>query len=324
MPYPGLNHLCASMMRLTRSSVPLPPYAPPEAAFPDREPCASDAPVFITARFRSGSTLLWQCFDRLQGYKAFYEPFNERRWFDPAARGEHVDESHRGVADYAKNYEGLEGLDQFFDQRWATQRLVMGPADKNDNMRRYVQQLINSSSERCVLQFNRIDFRLPFFRATFPNASWVHLSRNARDTWRSSLRGVPNDPSWSLLSFQPYCRFYLLPWYRDLAVSFPTMLRSPTKTHPYEIHYTIHRLSTLFARVWCDVSLRYEDMERDLVPAMKALTDFLGDPAARVDELSALSAPRTEPYDHSTDAGLYDNIEQRVEARLKNWLPPHE
>jgi hypothetical protein len=34
----------------------------------------SARPIFITARFRSGSTLLWNMFRRLRGYRAYYEP----------------------------------------------------------------------------------------------------------------------------------------------------------------------------------------------------------------------------------------------------------
>ena len=53
--------------------------------------------ILITARFRSGSTLLWNIFRHVEGCVAFYEPFNERRWFDPACRGRHVDPTHRQV-----------------------------------------------------------------------------------------------------------------------------------------------------------------------------------------------------------------------------------
>jgi hypothetical protein len=42
--------------------------------------------VFITGRFRSGSTLLWNIFRNIEGFNAYYEPFNERRWFDQGAR----------------------------------------------------------------------------------------------------------------------------------------------------------------------------------------------------------------------------------------------
>src|SRR5690606_37473813 len=56
--------------------------------------------VFITSRFRSGSTLLWNVFRHLPDFTAYYEPFNERRWFDPTTRGESVDATHRNVSDY--------------------------------------------------------------------------------------------------------------------------------------------------------------------------------------------------------------------------------
>src|SRR4029453_9208736 len=41
---------------------------------------ATRRPVFITARFRSGSTLLWNLFRHLSGCTSYYEPLNERRW----------------------------------------------------------------------------------------------------------------------------------------------------------------------------------------------------------------------------------------------------
>ena len=53
--------------------------APGRRAEPRRRP-----PIFITARFRTGSTLLWNIFRHIEGCTAYYEPFNERRWFDAA------------------------------------------------------------------------------------------------------------------------------------------------------------------------------------------------------------------------------------------------
>src|SRR5688572_7553199 len=73
-------------------------------------------PVFITARFRSGSTLLWNLFRNVPGCTAFYEPLNERRWFDPAARGDRIDKTHLGVSDYWREYEGLAHLGQWYRQ----------------------------------------------------------------------------------------------------------------------------------------------------------------------------------------------------------------
>ena len=66
--------------------------------------------VFITGRFRSGSTLLWNLFRQMDNCTAYYEPFNERRWFDSSARGNRMDATHRGVSDYWKEYDGLQAI----------------------------------------------------------------------------------------------------------------------------------------------------------------------------------------------------------------------
>src|SRR5262249_4078250 len=78
------------LLRARRTGLPARPSLPyPDLAHPCREPrpAERDAVVFITARFRSGSTLLWNLFRHVPNCTAYYEPFNERRWFDAARRG---------------------------------------------------------------------------------------------------------------------------------------------------------------------------------------------------------------------------------------------
>src|SRR5437868_4059285 len=58
----------------------------PDVVFGTGEDHASSDPIFITGRFRSGSTLLWNIFRHTPGCTSYYEPLNERRWFDPSAR----------------------------------------------------------------------------------------------------------------------------------------------------------------------------------------------------------------------------------------------
>ena len=84
-----------------------------------------DDAIFITARFRSGSTLLWNLFRHVDGMTAYYEPFNERRWFDPASRGDRIDTTHRHVDDYWREYEGFEDLGQYYRLEWISKDLLM-------------------------------------------------------------------------------------------------------------------------------------------------------------------------------------------------------
>src|SRR5690348_9121883 len=86
-----------------------PPYADLGRGIADH---TTPAPVFITGRFRSGSTLLWNIFRSVPGCRAYYEPLNERRWFDPSRRGERIDRTHLGVEDYWREYDGLGHLAQ--------------------------------------------------------------------------------------------------------------------------------------------------------------------------------------------------------------------
>src|SRR5262249_12587557 len=143
--------------------------------------------ILITARFRSGSTLLWNIFRHVDGCVAFYEPFNERRWFDPACRGQHVDPSHKQVDDYAREYEGFEQLAEYYRDEWIGRNLFMDEASWDPAMKQYVDLLINEAPGRPILQFNRIDFRLPWMRRHYPAAKIVHLYRHPRDQWCSSL-----------------------------------------------------------------------------------------------------------------------------------------
>jgi hypothetical protein len=82
------------------------PY-PELAKPPSQRTCRRTDIVFITARFRTGSTLLWNLFRNTEGITAYYEPLNERRWFDPFRRGERIDATHRNVAEYLREYQGL-------------------------------------------------------------------------------------------------------------------------------------------------------------------------------------------------------------------------
>jgi hypothetical protein len=247
--------------------------------------------VFITGRFRSGSTLLWNLFRNADGFTAYYEPFNERRWFDPQTRGSHTDRTHRNVSDYWREYDGLEVLGDYYREDWIGRNLLMDAESWDPGMKRFIEILIDRAPGRSVLQFNRVDFRLPWLRRNFPRAKLIHIYRHPRDQWCSSLQEdlgrVPRDVG--VADFARYDKFYLGLWARDLKYHFP-FLDERSASHPYQLFYFLWKLSFLYGRRCSDVSVSFEDL--------------VNDPAAQIAGL--FRAIDADQYDLERLVGLVD------------------
>jgi hypothetical protein len=222
--------------------------------------CHRSDVIFVTGRFRSGSTLIWNLFRNVPSFTSYYEPFNERRWFDPATRGSHVDATHLKVRDYWAEYDGLDVLGNYFSADWKFQRLYMPAHAWEPGMQRYIETLIERAPGRPVLQFNEMDLRLPWLRARFPSARILHIFRHPRDQWCSALgRDLKSSRSNTVREFAAIDGFYLLQWGRDLHSYFP-FLTLDERSHPYELFYQIWKLSYLFGRLYADVSIALEDL----------------------------------------------------------------
>ncbi len=217
-----------------------------------RDDDARRAPIFITARFRTGSTLLWNLFRHVSGCTSYYEPFNERRWFDSSSHGDRIDPTHLGASEYRREYQNLSHLARYYDERWINEHLFMDERFHAPRMQAYVKALIDAAPGRAVLQFNRVDFRLRWLRARFPTAVIIHLYRHPREQWISSLIEPSRIPrEITVREFASHDRFYLLNWARDLSYDFP-FLHPDNAEHPYELFYLLWRLSYVFGREHAD------------------------------------------------------------------------
>lgn len=232
--------------------------------------------IIITGRFRSGSTLLWNLFRNIDGMTAYYEPFNERRWFDPHTRGNRVDPTHKKVDEYWHEYEGLESLSEYYCEGWIEKNLYMDASFWAPKMKRYVELMIEKAPARPVLQFNRIDLRLPWFRQNFPNALVLHIYRHPRDQWCSALVDPPCFPKdGTMEQFAFHDKFYLRMWARDLKYHFP-FLDETFISHPYQLFYYIWKISYIFGLAFAHYSVAFEEILEDPDGQLKNLLEVSG------------------------------------------------
>lgn len=274
--------------------------------------------VFVTGRFRSGSTALWNVFRHVKGCQAFYEPFNERRFFDPATRGAGTDPTHRGVDDYWREYDGVEGLDELYDEDWLHRNLYMSAGFHAPRMSRFIESLAAQARGRPVMQFNRVDLRLPWLRLQFPRASIVHLYRDPREQWCSFLMNVDEFPAEAPRErFRD--RFYLRTWARDLQHAFP-FLAGAERQHPYRTFYYLWKLSWLFGRRYADRSIAYETLVARPREELASLFGWLGI-EADVDALAGLLvAPREERWRRYASAEWFEGHESACERELEDFF----
>ncbi len=81
--------------------------------------------ICVTARFRTNSPSLWRLFRESPGVTAYYEPFNEHRWFSAGGWARCVDPTHLGMNDYWLEHEGLSEPSQYYDPAWIDVNLYM-------------------------------------------------------------------------------------------------------------------------------------------------------------------------------------------------------
>lgn len=278
--------------------------------------------VLISGRFRSGSTLLWNLFRNIPGCVSYYEPFNERRWFDPTSRGEQVDDSHRGVDTYWQEYEGCEHLGELYNDQWQERGFHMSAGDWDPQMKQFIEELVAcSGSRRPVLQFNRVDFRLPWLRQTFPNATILHVHRHPRDQWCSVIQ--KNDrfpPDGKMADFADADRFYTGRWARDLKYRFP-FLDERTVEHPYQLHYFLWKLSYLYGKSYSDCSLSFDELVTQPEATLLRLLNTCEIDVAHVEPLSSLiSPPPLGKWKNYADDAWFRRHESRCEDVLAEFF----
>jgi hypothetical protein len=285
-------------------------------------------PIFITGRFRSGSTLIWNIFKHLDEYTAYYEPLlHEKPSMRGIERNFKTDPTHIGVRSYHEEYRSIPDLDGFHKSNWAFNRLYMGGSDFDFKLEEYIQKLIDSTSKIPVLQFNRVDFRLPWLIKAFPEARLIHIFRNPRDQWISMINNdtyVPKDYKFSDYFYPNINTFYLYDWWRDLKFELP-ILEIQNLSHPYQIHFLLWRISYMYGKRYCPISICFEELLMDTENLLLALFKYVGADPSQLSRIKKLvdGNDKKGKWEYYADDEWFKRLEMQSENLLFSFFNNH-
>lgn len=211
--------------------------------------------IFISGRFRSGTSMLWNIFNHLPQYCAYYEPLHPNLI-------QHIHyvfpkQDHLGIDDYWHNYRQLPDLADHYSKNFGQSRLYLEKHDNYPELKHYIQYLINSATDKIpVLQFNRVDLRLSWLKNNFPQATIIHINRSVYPLWISARKHLQTE---SEKHDESHVDAYdLLQWSADLASHFP-MLQHQHNRSSYFRHYFIEKLAQQMAKAHADLSVNLEN-----------------------------------------------------------------
>lgn len=210
--------------------------------------------LIISGRFRSGTSMLWNVFNKLSDYCVWYEPLHPNLLSHIA----HVKprEDHLGIDDYWGNYRNLSNLKSNYSPEFGQNRLFLEKHESWPELKSYLDYLIDKSKDKIpVLQFNRMDLRLSWIKNNFPNATIIHLHRKPHPLWVSSRKHLPLKSD-KINESHPDA-YDLLQWAADLSLLFP-VLQAKKDRHSYFRHYFIYKLTKKMAQQHADIQLRLE------------------------------------------------------------------
>ncbi len=211
-------------------------------------------PIFISGRFRSGTSFLWQLFDRLPGFCAWYEPLHPQLLSSIQHTRPKTD--HVGIQDYWTAYRQHPGFESHYEMAFATSQLYLEAGDDYPELKAYIDHLIQlSAPEVPVLQFNRVDFRLPWLKRHYPQAKIIQIKRNPLQLYHSQRKHIDAAVRHQADYWDAY---ELVPWCHALAGQFPFLLNSQN-SHAFERFYSLYQLSNMLGSQCADVVINLDE-----------------------------------------------------------------
>ena len=269
--------------------------------------------IFITGRFRSGSTLLWNLFRSTGECISYYEPCHDRLP-EMLQYNKMADPSHVNAGSYWEEYLPIQKkLMGKHKAEFGAKRLLLEESDSHPQLEKYIKFLINAAEKTPVLQFNRVDFRLPWLKKRFEDARIIYLYRDPRDQWMSMVKNLPRE-AWD----NPFenTQYDLLVWACSLAKSFPFLFSNKVKTL-YHRHYMLWKLSKLMGERCSDLSISFEALVDNPEESIAKLMDFAGLDKVDIEPLvSIVSPPKRGIWRNVVDEEWFSSAEKECDALL--------
>jgi hypothetical protein len=271
-------------------------------------------PVFITGRFRSGTTALWNILRQEPTVFGVYEPMHDNL-------REHLvnelptDPSHHGVTDYFRELRPhREEVLAYYRPEFGTCRLALAAGDAHPELKAYLDFLIQLAGKSTpVLKFVRMDYRLPWLRRNFPDAVIVHIHRQPRAQWRSMTARNPVAEA----TARGLGVFQLNAFAASLLFAVPEIM-TPGVACSYERAYYLSRISRAVGEKYADLTI---DFDREFLlrdeKTFSRLAGCTGIPVRRKTLDAFLDRQISGRATNFQDDAALAEIEQRCDAVLE-------
>ncbi len=272
--------------------------------------------LFLVGRFRSGSTAIWNVLRNVPGITAYYEPCHDGLIEHLEAQTA-ADPTHIGITDYWQEYEAVrEPLKRYFNRNFAVERLCLAEHDEHPELEAYFRFLLSSGGKDklVALKLNRVDFRLPWLRARFPDVPVLYVYRNPRDQWVSIIR---NQPSPDVDTPDLNSGYDLITWSANLYPYLPRIGSSEISSS-YERVYLLSRMSEEIAKVYADCRIDFDsEIQRAPEIGLGKLAGIIGVDPGQVQKLRPLLVERKgERWCDYHDETWFSEIENRCDDYL--------
>ncbi len=295
----------------------------------NREETEKDC-IFITGRYRTGTTFLYSLFSYLENTAVFYEPLHPDL-LEYLDQSQNLSEqlkalnSHTFKGQYFEEYKVLNRdiLFSLHQKEFGSRKLIMSTVDSYYDLKNYLFFLIRSLPDLPlkILQFNRVDFRLGWLKKNFPNALIVNLRRNPRDIY-ASYRSVNTRNMGENNEKEIGGLFYL-----DQYINLLGKLSSPQicvqQMNTYEKIYFLNQLSNLWSDYLADVILDYEELVEDPVGITSRIASQVKGftPKWKNDEIVAAKKDRVVWQEYH-ESSWFLNCESKCDNLINQLLFP--